>query len=142
MAMARTQRVTSKPVPTSGERLTALIKSARDTMRKDKGLSTDLDRLPMLTWLMFLKFLDDLEELEESRARVGGKKYRPTIDAPYRWRDWAASENGITGPELLAFVSQEEAELPDGTRGPGLLPYLRTLSDGNGHVSRRRVVAA
>jgi len=26
-------------------------------MRKDKGLNGDLDRLPMLTWIMFLKFL-------------------------------------------------------------------------------------
>ena len=30
-------------------------------MRKDKWLNGDLDRLPMLTWIMFLKFLDDLE---------------------------------------------------------------------------------
>jgi type I restriction enzyme M protein len=30
-------------------------------MRKDKGLNGDLDRLPMLTWIMFLRFLDDLE---------------------------------------------------------------------------------
>ena len=45
-------------------------------MRKDKGLSGDLDRLPMLTWIMFLKFLDDLEQVEETRAAIGGKKYR------------------------------------------------------------------
>jgi type I restriction enzyme M protein len=30
-------------------------------MRKDKGLNGDLDRLPMLTWVMFVKFLDDHE---------------------------------------------------------------------------------
>lgn len=30
-------------------------------MRKDKSLNGDLDRLPLLTWIMFLKFLDDLE---------------------------------------------------------------------------------
>ena len=32
-------------------------------MRKDKGLNGDLDRLPMLTWIMFLKFLDDMEQV-------------------------------------------------------------------------------
>jgi type I restriction enzyme M protein len=32
-------------------------------MRKNKGLNGDLDRLPMLTWIMFLKFLDDMEKL-------------------------------------------------------------------------------
>ena len=39
---------------TTVQQLGSLIKSARDIMRKDKGLSGDLDRLPMLTWVMFL----------------------------------------------------------------------------------------
>lgn len=46
---------------TTPQRLDSLIKSARDIMRKDKGLNGDLDRLPMLTCIMFLKFLDDSE---------------------------------------------------------------------------------
>ncbi len=29
-------------------------------MRKDEGLNADLDRLPLLTWIMFPKFFDDL----------------------------------------------------------------------------------
>lgn len=78
-------------------------------MRKDKGLNGDLDRLPMLTWIMFLKFLDDREKLEEARAKIGGKKYKTAVEAPYRWRDWAANTQGITGDELIAFVNQDEA---------------------------------
>jgi type I restriction enzyme M protein len=35
--------------PTTAQSLGALLKSARDIMRKDKGLNGDLDRLPMLT---------------------------------------------------------------------------------------------
>src|SRR5437899_5493067 len=54
--------------PTSAQSLGALIKSARDIMRKDKGLNGDLDRLPMLTWVMFLKFIDDHEQVREERA--------------------------------------------------------------------------
>jgi len=46
---------------TISQSLGALLKSARDIMRKDKGLNGDLDRLPLLTWIMFLKFLDNLE---------------------------------------------------------------------------------
>jgi hypothetical protein len=38
---------------TSSQSLGSLLKSARDTMRKNKGLNGDLDRLPMLTWIMF-----------------------------------------------------------------------------------------
>ena len=59
------------PAPTTAGRLASLLKTARDTMRKDKGLNGDLDRLPLLTWLMFLKFLDDKEADEESRAKPG-----------------------------------------------------------------------
>ena len=46
---------------TTAQQLSGIIKSCRDIMRKDKGLSGDLDRLPMLTWIMFLKFIDDAE---------------------------------------------------------------------------------
>jgi len=108
-------------------------------MRKDKGLSGDLDRLPMLTWVLFLKFLDDMEHVREEEAKLEGKRFRPAIEPPYRWRDWAARAEGITGPELLAFINQDEATRPDGTRGPGLFAYLRGLQSSNG--DRRDVIA-
>ena len=84
-------------------------------MRKDKGLNGDLDRLPLLTWIMFLKFLDDLEIQREEEVALAGKKFRAAIDPPYRWRDWAANPQGITGDELLAFINQDERRRP-GTR--------------------------
>src|ERR1700690_313540 len=101
----------SKVPLTTAQRLGSLVKSARDIMRKDKGLNGDLDRLPMLTWIMFLKFLDDIEQIEESKAKLRGERHRAAIEPPYRWRDWAAHEDGVTGPELLAFVSQDEVRL-------------------------------
>ena len=108
-------------------------------MRKDKGLNGDLDRLPMLTWIMFLKFLDDMEQVRQAEAKLAGKRYHSTIEAPYRWRDWAAKPEGITGPELIAFINQDEAVRPDGKRGAGLFAYLRSLESLNG--DRRDVVA-
>jgi type I restriction enzyme M protein len=125
---------------TTAQQLGTLIKSARDIMRKDRGLNGDLDRLPLFTWVMFLKFLDDREKLEEARAGIAGKKYKTAIEEPYRWRDWAANKQGITGDELIAFVNQDEAPRPDGKRGPGLLAYLRRLQSTNG--DRRRDVIA
>ncbi|MCB9610230.1 MAG: N-6 DNA methylase [Polyangiaceae bacterium] len=125
---------------TTAQQLGSLIKSARDIMRKDKGLNGDLDRLPMLTWIMFLKFLDDMEQVDEEATKLEGKKYKPVIESPYRWRDWAAKADGITGDELIAFVNQEEAVRPDGSKGPGLLAYLRSLQSSNGR-NRRDVVA-
>lgn len=141
MARARSTKSQKAQQPlTTAQQLGSLIKSARDIMRKDKGLNGDLDRLPMLTWIMFLKFLDDMELVEEEASKLEGKKYKPVIEPPYRWRDWAAKADGITGDELLAFVNQEEAVRPDGSKGPGLLAYLRSLQSSNGK-KRRDVVA-
>ena len=125
---------------TTSQSLGALLKSARDIMRKDKGLNGDLDRLPMLTWIMFLKFLDDLEIQREGESKLAGKKFKPAIEPPYRWRDWASKSDGITGDELLAFINNEETTRPDGKKGTGLFRYLRTLTSSNGD-DRRDVIA-
>ncbi len=125
---------------TTGQKLSTVIKAARDIMRKDKGLSGDIDRLPVLTWIMFLKFLDDQELERETKALLEAKPFRPAIEPPYRWRDWAAQEDGITGDELIAFINNDEAVRPDGTRGPGLFAYLRGLQSDNGG-DRRGVIA-
>ena len=131
------------PPTTTAQSLGALLKSARDIMRKDKGLNGDLDRLPMLTWVMFLKFLDDLEIQREGETQLSGKKFKPAIEPPYRWRDWAAKSDGITGDELLAFINNEEATRPDGKKGLGLFRYLRqiTSSDSPGVANPRDVIA-
>ncbi len=134
------KKVTEKNLTTS-QRLGSVLKSARDIMRKDKGLSGDLDRLPMLTWIMFLKFLDDMELIREQAAVMKGERFRPAIEAPYRWRDWAAKEDGITGDELIAYINNDDAIRQDGTRGPGLFAYLRNLEGANGG-DRRDVIAA
>ena len=36
--------------------------------------------------------------MREEEAKLAGKKFRPAIEPPYRWRDWAAKPDGITGP--------------------------------------------
>jgi type I restriction enzyme M protein len=126
--------------PTTAQQLGSLVKSARDIMRKDKGLNGDLDRLPMLTWIMFLKFLDDMEQIREVNAGLQNEKFKPAIEPPYRWRDWAAKEDGVTGDELIRFVNQEEAVLPNSKKGVGLFAYLRGLQGTNGG-DRRDVVA-
>ncbi|MCP4164577.1 MAG: SAM-dependent DNA methyltransferase [Chloroflexi bacterium] len=138
--MARTQTPrTDKPKTTAGQ-LRSIVKSARDVMRKDKGLSGDLDRLPMLTWIMFLKFLDDMENIREAEAALAGESYHSAIKPPYRWRDWAAQEDGISGDDLKAFINQDEAVRPDGSRGPGLFKYLRSLQSSNG-AGRQEIIA-
>ena len=138
--MPRNPKATGAATPTTAQSLAALIKSARDIMRKDKGLNGDLDRLPLLTWIMFLKFLDDLEIQREQEAALAATKFRPAIDAPYRWRDWAANPTGLTGDELLTFINQDQCIRPGGQRGPGLFAYLRGLTGADGD-DRRTVMA-
>lgn len=119
-------RLTKAAVTVSPQaKLASVIKSARDTMRKDAGLNGDLDRIPQLAWLLFLKAFDGLEQNRE----VTEHNARPAIEAPYRWRDWAADPNGPTGEGLLIFVNHS------------LLPYLRRLT-GTGSHDPRDVLAA
>ncbi len=113
----------------------------RQILRKDKGLNGDADRLPLLTWVMFLKFLDDLETRKAEEAAMDGRAYEPLIEAPYRWRDWAARPDGINGEELLAFLSTDKAPGPDGKRRQGLFAYLRSLADRETNGGQRRVIS-
>jgi len=109
----------SKPV-TTAQRLGSVIKSARDIMRKDKGMNRELDRLPQFTWILFLKLLDDAEKVREEEAFLEGTldKYKPLIESPYRWCDWAADDEGMSGDDLLKFIDNDEVTLRDGTIVP------------------------
>ena len=134
--MARAPKKTAPQ--TTAQRLDSIVKSARKIMRKDKGLNGDLDRLPVLTCL---KFLDDLERMHADEAELAGSDFDHAIEPPYRWRDWAADKDGITGPDLLTFITAEKTTLPNGAEGPGLFAYLRSLRGTNGGRDRRDVIS-
>ena len=123
-----TRKASAAPQPQSTrEQLSSIIKSARDLMRKDAGLSGDLDRLPQFSWVLFLKCYDDLERSHEDNAVLSGQKYRSVVPRPFRWRDWASDpDHGQTGPELIDFVNNQ------------LLPKLRDLSGSD----EKAVIAA
>lgn len=110
---------TGSPVSPQAK-LASTIKSARDAMRKDAGLNGDIDRIPQLAWLLFLKAFDGLEENRE----ITDLDFRPAIEAPFRWRDWAADPNGPTGEALVDLVNGK------------LLPYLRELIGTSSHDPR------
>ena len=77
--MAKTAAPRKKLPKSTAQQLGSIVKSCRDIMRKDKGLNGDLDRLPMLTWIMFLKFLDDMEQVSaRQEAKLAGKRYQPS----------------------------------------------------------------
>ena len=137
--MARAPKNTAPPTTT--QRLDSIVKSARKIMRKDKGLNGDLDRLPVLTWIMFVKFLDDLERMHQDEAELADSAFVSAIEPPYRWRDWASDKDGITGPDLLRFITAERTTLPDGREGQGLFAYLRAIRGTDAGRDRRDVIA-
>ncbi|MCU1523364.1 MAG: SAM-dependent methyltransferase [Microbacteriaceae bacterium] len=82
-------------------------------MRKDAGLSGDIDRIPQFAWLLFLKAFDDLEEERLTLNR----SYRSVLPEEYRWRVWAGDpDTRLTGEPLLRFVNDR------------LLVYLASLT--------------
>jgi len=72
-------------------------------MRKDNGVDGDAQRLSQLVWLIFLKIMDDNEQQKEFLD----KDYVPAVPEKYRWKNWAAQEDGITGEKLLNFINDE-----------------------------------
>ena len=123
------KKVAAKTTPHT--KLAVVVKDARDAMRRDAGLNGDLDRIQQLAWLLFLKAFDSVEQNRET----SDAQFRPAIDAPYRWRDWAAEPDGRTGDSLISFIEREFTD-DRGRRRPGLLPYLRDLAGTGSHDPR------
>ena len=138
--MPREKKITTPK--TTAQRLDSLIKSARNKMRKDRELKTDLTRLPTLTWLMFLKFVDDMERVHEDEAVLAGEPYRLLIDAPYRWRDWAADPAGITGPTCSRSSTASSPFAPTARKAQVCSPFSAALRGNGAGRQRRDVVSA
>ncbi len=83
--------------------LSGIIKSIRNDMREDRGVSGDGQRIEQLAWMLFLKIFDD----KDKELELIDGKYRSPIPEKFKWRNWAADDEGKTGDELLNFVDQQ-----------------------------------
>lgn len=92
--------------------LSGIIKSIRNDMREDRGVSGDGQRIEQLGWMLFLKIFDD----KDKELELLDDKYKSPIPDKFKWRNWAADDEGMTGNELLSFVDQQ------------LFPSLKELS--------------
>src|SRR5262245_9886379 len=83
----------------SPAQLNRTIKAICDILRRDKAKGARL-YVPELTWMLFLSALDQRQlEAEARHAALGTlTEYRPVLESPYRWRDWAAPYAGATPP--------------------------------------------
>ncbi|MET7035904.1 type I restriction-modification system subunit M N-terminal domain-containing protein [Elizabethkingia miricola] len=97
--------------------ITGVLEAVRKIMWQDSGLNGDAQRLEQLGWMLFLKvFCDKDKELE-----LFDDTYESPIPKPYRWENWAANDEGLTGDELLEFVDRK------------LFPALRDLDLSTGN---------
>lgn len=111
------------------------VKQICDIMRRSNCAGA-LQYVPELTWILFLRILDEREEREAAEARAVGVEYRPSLTAPYRWRDWAAPDGA------------KRKELQEGALGgvfeflhQKLLPHLRELGEQPQANSRQKVIS-
>ena len=84
--------------------LGGFVKSLRDIMRMDSGISGDAQRIEQISWMLFLKIYD----AKEDDWAFDDTNYTSILPEEYRWRNWAsldAEGKGMTGDALLNFVN-------------------------------------
>lgn len=111
------------------------VKAICDIMRRSNCAGA-LQYVPELTWILFLRILDERETREREEAEAVGAEFQPSLEAPYRWQDWAAPDGkkrkalqaGTLGG-FFAFVNGD------------LLPHLKALRDRPGTTSRQTLIS-
>src|SRR5512140_749463 len=83
----------------SQQSVNSAIKSICDIMRRSNCAGA-LQYVPELTWILFLRILDESEAKEAEAAATVREPFTPSLEAPYRWQDWAAPD-GAKRQELV-----------------------------------------
>src|ERR1051325_4745104 len=98
---------------TSPQSLNAAVKSICNIMRRSNCAGA-LQYVPELTWILFLRILDEREQREAEEADAVGAEFTPSLEPPYRWRDWADPDGpkrralgGASLGAMFAFVHEE-----------------------------------
>ncbi|HYM14411.1 MAG TPA: N-6 DNA methylase [Dehalococcoidia bacterium] len=111
------------------------IKNICDIMRRSNCAGA-LQYVPELSWLLFLRILDERETREAEEAEAVGATYTASLEAPYRWQDWAAPSGAkrteLQGAALGAFF---------GFVNDDLLPHLRGLRDRRSATARQKIIS-
>jgi type I restriction-modification system DNA methylase subunit len=92
-----------------------------------------LQYVPELTWILFLRILDEREQHEAEAADAVGAEFAPSLEPPYRWRDWAAPDapkrRELESGALSAFINFVNSDL---------IPHLKALKDRPNATPRQR----
>ncbi len=119
----------------SQQSVNSAVKGICNIMRRSDCAGA-LQYVPELTWILFLRILDERKALEADEAAALGIAFTPTLDAPYRWQDWAdprsarrRGEGEFRGFSAWDFVHDD------------LLPHLHGLKKKVGTTPRQKVVS-
>ena len=118
------------------------VKSICDIMRRGNCAGA-MQYVPELTWILFLRILDEKEHREEQEAEALGVAFQPSLETPYRWRDWGAP------PENLpAGQTNKRHELQNAPQNAfftfvnmELLPHLKALKNQPNASPRQKVIS-
>jgi len=118
------------------------VKSICDIMRRGNCAGA-MQYVPELTWILFLRILDEKEHREQQEAEALSVPYRPSLETPFRWRNWAAP------PETLPEgQTNKRVELQNSPQNAffnfvnmELLPHLKGLKNRSDASSRQKVIS-
>ncbi len=133
---------------TSQQSVNSAIKSICDIMRRSNCAGA-MQYVPELTWILFLRILDETEIREADEHEALGIEFKPSLSAPYRWQDWAASFNEKTAVAQNGHKQGwKRKELNDGPMGgffrfvnQELIPHLRGLERLPNATPRQKVIS-
>ncbi len=131
----RRDRANSSKRLTGQQSVNGAIKSICDIMRRSNCAGA-LQYVPELTWILFLRILDEREAREAEASEAVRHDFRPSLEAPYRWQDWAAPD-GAKRQELERSTLRAFFGFVNGD----LLPHLRGLRDMPGATPRQKVLS-
>jgi type I restriction enzyme M protein len=118
------------------------VKSICDIMRRGNCAGA-MQYVPELTWILFLRILDEKEHREEQEAEALGVPFRPSLETPFRWRDWAAPPESL--PEDRTNKRVELQNSPQNAFfnfvNAELLPHLKELKNRPDASPRQKVIS-
>jgi type I restriction enzyme M protein len=118
------------------------VKNICDIMRRGNCAGA-MQYVPELTWILFLRILDEKEYREEQELEALGVAFRPSLEAPFRWRDWATPPEklpeGQTNKRVALQNSPQNAFF--NFVNMELLPHLKGLKNRPDASPRQKVIS-
>ncbi|SDX76187.1 type I restriction enzyme M protein [Allochromatium warmingii] len=111
------------------------VKSICDIMRRG-SVTSAVQYVPELTWMLFLRVLDETEQREQLEASALNIRFTPSLPEPYRWRDWGAPD----GAKRQALESQPQGDFFKFINDD-LIKFLETLEHQSNATIRQILIS-